>query len=57
MRFSNVKEMLENSVKLYGDKALYSLEGKDISYKEVYEKVLQAYPDYTLQIAVDMDFS
>ncbi|MBR2187661.1 MAG: cation transporter [Lachnospiraceae bacterium] len=25
--------------------------------KEVYEKVLQAYPDYTLQIAVDMDFS
>ena len=39
MRFSNVKEMLENSVKLYGDKALYSLEGKDISYREVYEKV------------------
>ena len=25
--------------------------------KEVYEKVLQAYPDYKLQIAVDMDFS
>ncbi len=39
MRFRNVKEMLKNSVELYGEKALYNLDGKDILYKEVYEKV------------------
>lgn len=26
-------------------------------YREICEKVQQAYPDYTLQLAMDMDFS
>ncbi len=39
MRFSNVKEMLEKSVELYGEKALYTIDGKDVSYKEVYDRV------------------
>ena len=39
MQISNLKEMLLNSVKQYGNNILYRLEDKEITYKEMYEYV------------------